>query len=58
MDFFESLAFEKSKSGFLFFNFKKLSQPAVDWLEQNSEARLTFFSFPQEEYLGSLPPGH
>ena len=58
MDIFESLAFEKSKSGFLFFDFKKLSQPAVDWLERNSDARLTFVNFPQEEYLGSLPLGH
>jgi hypothetical protein len=33
MDFLESLAFEKSNSGFLFFDFKKLSHPAVDWLE-------------------------
>jgi hypothetical protein len=58
MDIFESLAFEESKSGFLFFDFKKLSQPAVDWLERNSDARLTFVNFPPEEYLGSLPLGH
>ena len=58
MDIFESLAFEKSKSGFLFLDFKKLSHPAVDWLEQNSEARLTFFNFLQEKYFGSLPLGH
>jgi hypothetical protein len=58
VEFLESLAFEKSKSGFLFFDFKRLSQPAVDWLVQNSEGRLTFFSFPREEYLGSMPLGH
>jgi hypothetical protein len=54
MDVFESLAFEKSKSGFLFFDFQKSSPPAVDRLERNSDARLTFVNFPREEYPGSL----